>query len=71
MDLLEVAYSKDPKGVQPIDSFWPPAGITLPSPWPWIDRLVSGLLLATKRPIQTRFPYASPIRLGLLLKVTR
>ena len=41
---------------------------TSPSPWPWIDRQVSGLLPATKRPIQTRFRYASPKRLSLPLR---
>ena len=40
--------------------------ITSPSPWTWIDRRVSGLQPATKRPIQTRFPYAFPTRLGSL-----
>ena len=39
--------------------------VTAPSPWPWIDRPVSGLLLATIRPIQTRFPYGYTYRLNL------
>ena len=43
-------------------------GVTPPSTWPWLDRPVSGLLPATKRPIKTRFPYASPIRLSLPLR---
>jgi hypothetical protein len=43
-------------------------GVTPPSTWPWLDRPVSGLLPATERPIKTRFPYASPIRLSLLLR---
>ena len=34
--------------------------VTAPSPWAWLDHLVSGLLPATMRPIQTRFPFASP-----------
>ena len=42
--------------------------VTSPSPWPWIDRPVSGLLPATRRPIKTRFPYASPSRLSLPLR---
>ena len=42
--------------------------VTSPSPWPWLDRSVSGLLPATERPIKTRFPYASPIRLSLPLR---
>ena len=46
--------------------FGPPLCVTTTSSWPWIDRRVSGLQPATNRPIQTRFPYASPIRLGLL-----
>ena len=40
-------------------------GFTPPSPWPWIDRPVSGLLPATERPVQTRFPCAYPTRLSL------
>ena len=40
--------------------------VTTTSPWTWIDRQVSGLQPATNRPIKTRFPYASPIRLGSL-----
>ena len=43
-------------------------GVTPPSTWPWLDRPVSGLLPATERPIKTRFPYASPIRLSLPLR---
>ena len=39
--------------------------VTAPSPWAWLDHLVSGLLPATIRPIQTRFPFAYPIRLSL------
>ena len=42
--------------------------VTSPSTWPWIDRPVSGLLPATERPVQTRFRYASPIRLSLPLR---
>ena len=40
--------------------------VTTTSPWSWIDRRVSGLLPATSRPIKTRFPYGSPIRLASL-----
>ena len=36
-----------------------------------VDHLVSGLRPATSRPYQTRFPYASPIRLSSLLNVSR
>ena len=42
-------------------SFGPPVGITLPSPWPWIDRPASGLFPATKAPysdsVSLRLPY--------------
>ena len=31
-------------------SFGPPAGVTQPSAWPWVDHLVSGLRPATKSP---------------------
>ena len=37
------------------ERFGPPRVITLASPWPWVAHPVSGLLLATERPIQTRF----------------
>ena len=40
--------------------------VTTTSPWTWIDRRVSGLQPATERPVQTRFPCASPMRLGSL-----
>ena len=39
--------------------------VTAPSSWPWIDHLVSGLRPATNRPIQTRFPFASPTSVKL------
>ncbi|CAN0235906.1 unnamed protein product, partial [Chrysoparadoxa australica] len=44
-----------------ISGFGPPVPVTAPSTWPWIDHLVSGLHLATERPIRTRFRYASLI----------
>src|SRR5690606_41263409 len=51
--------------------FGPPVSVTQPSTCSWIDHLVSGLYPATKRPIKTRFPYGSPIRLTLLLNISR
>ncbi len=39
--------------------------VTAPSAWPWLDHSVSGLLPATRRPIQTRFRYAYTYRLKL------
>src|SRR5512134_3730479 len=43
-------------------SFGPPAGVTQPSAWPWVDHLVSGLRPATKSPcsdsLSLRLPYA-------------
>ena len=39
--------------------FGPPHEVNHASPCSWIDRLVSGLLIRTKRPIQTRFRYGS------------
>ena len=45
--------------------FGPPAGVTQPSTWPWLDHLVSGLIRATCRPIQTCFRYAYTYRLKL------
>ena len=53
------------------NGFGPPRGISRVSPWSWVDHPVSGLQRATpdlrrvpirgRRPIQTRFPYASGI----------
>ena len=31
--------------------------VRLASPWPWVAHPVSGLILATERPIKTRFRY--------------
>jgi hypothetical protein len=45
--------------------FEPSRNFTCASLWPWIDHLVSGLLHATKRPIQTRFRYGYTYRLNL------
>ena len=42
-----------------IEAFGPPRSITFASPWPWVAHLVSGPILATKRPIRTRFRYGS------------
>ncbi len=39
--------------------------VTAPSAWPWLDHLVSGLLPATERPVQTRFRCAYTYRLKL------
>src|SRR5690625_2829312 len=39
--------------------FGPPPRVNEASPWPWIARPVSGLPIATHRPIQTRFRYGS------------
>ena len=39
-----------------ISRFGPPVDVTQPSTCPWLDHLVSGLILATVRPVKTRFP---------------
>ena len=39
--------------------FGPPTAVTPPSPWPWVAHQVSCLIYATKRPVQTRFRFAS------------
>jgi len=45
--------------------FGPPAGVTQPSAWPWVDHLVSGLHPATDSPcsdsLSLRLPY--PVKL--------
>ena len=38
-----------------IERFGPPRLVTFASPWPWVGHLVSCLIPATERPIQTRF----------------
>ena len=48
-----------------LQRFGPSRNFTCASPWPWIDHLVSGLLHATERPIQTRFRYGFTYRLNL------
>ncbi len=40
------------------NGFGPPRRINSASPWPRVDHPDSGLPRATRRPIQTRFPYA-------------
>jgi hypothetical protein len=39
--------------------FGPPGAFTLPSTWPWLDRLPSGLLRVTRRTFRTRFRFGS------------
>ena len=41
------------------ERFGPPRGFSPASTWTWVAHLVSCLLCATHRPIQTRFPYGS------------
>jgi hypothetical protein len=41
------------------EEFGPPRSTTFASPWPWVDHLASCPILATSRPIQTRFRYGS------------
>ena len=43
--------------------------VTAPSTCPWLDHPVSGLILRTKRPIQTRFRFAYTYRLKLARKI--
>ena len=40
-----------------VERFGPPRALKLASPWPWVAHLVSCLIPATVRPIQTRFRY--------------
>ena len=42
-----------------INEFGPPWCVTTTSTWPWQDHAVSGLIMMTRRPIRTRFPFAS------------
>ena len=51
--------------------FGPPVPVTAPSTCPWLDHRVSGLYLATRRPVKTRFPFGSPIRLTSLQNISR
>ena len=49
--------------------FGPPVRVTVLSTWPWIDRLVSGLIRRTERPVQTRFRCAYTYRLKLARQI--
>jgi len=49
--------------------FGPPVCVTIRSAWPWIDRLVSGLIRRTERPVQTRFRCAYTYRLKLARQI--
>ena len=49
--------------------FGPPVSVTLPSTWPWLAHLVSGLIRRTKRPVRTRFRYAYTLRLKLAQQI--
>ena len=52
-----------------IHRFGPPRGVTLASTCSWQDHMASGLILATERPVQTRFRYGSAIKLNLAAKI--
>ena len=45
--------------------FGPPAGVTLPSTWPWIDRRASGLHKRTIALFRLGFPTAPLLQLNL------
>ena len=50
-------------------AFGPPRNFTFASTWTWIGHPVSGLLILTSRPFQTRFPFGStPLVLNLASK---
>ena len=71
---VRLAFHRYPQVIQEIFNFhWfgPPQRFTAASTCSWIDHLVSGLRLATIRPIQARFHYGSGKTLTLLLTVTR
>ena len=62
-----LAFYRDPQLIQaPCSVHWfgPPTLFTAPSPWPWVDRPVSGLKHTTNRPIQARFHSASTISMA-------
>jgi hypothetical protein len=42
-----------------VERFGPPRRISFASAWPWVAHLVSCLILATRRPLQTRFRFGS------------
>ena len=63
-----LAFHPYPHLIRTVFNLWrfgPPRDFTLASPWTWIDHLVSGLLNATCRPVQTRFRYGYTYRLNL------
>ncbi len=42
-----------------VQGFGPSRNVNFASPWSWVAHTVSGLIHATKRPIQTRFRFGS------------
>jgi hypothetical protein len=53
-----LAYHLYPQLIQPFCNrgrFGPPRGVSLASAWPWVAHLVSCVIDATVRPVQTRF----------------
>ena len=65
---VRLQFQRYPQVIQRIFNFnWfgPPHAFKRASTCSWIDHPVSGLRLATKRPIQTRFRYGSGINLNL------
>lgn len=63
-----LAFHPYPHLIRTVFNLWrfgPPRNFTPASPWTWIDHLVSGLLNATDRPVQTRFRYGYTYRLNL------
>ena len=68
-----MAYHLYPQLIQElcnVKRFGPPRVVKLASPWPWVAHPVSCLILATIRPIQTRFRYGCGCRsLNLATKI--
>ena len=59
-----LAFHRYPQVIQTVfNQYWfgPSRGFNRASACPRIDRLVSGLTPATRRPIRTRFPYGFPV----------
>ncbi len=57
---VRLAFHHYPQLIQSVFNrhwFGPSTPFTAPAACPWVDHSVSGVLHATKRPFQTRFPY--------------
>src|SRR3989344_9040089 len=69
---VRLAYNPYPQVISQIcnsDEFGPPPDLHRGSPCSWVAHMVSSLPPFAKRPIRTRFPFASPRLAGVDLQI--